>query len=148
MNPANKAVSINPAKHGAAETATLSPSSGTPSLESAGEPTFLTAPSVSAYRVPNSGEAAELLGRHALGRAYQGERVVGLSGPGCFEASLPKGEGHLPGAGAVHCPPQGLQLGATEGFPGSQASSPSAAQSLRPVPQSRRSPGTEPSGIS
>ena len=74
---------------------------------SAGEPVFLTGPSVSTYQVPNSGDATELLGGHALGRACQGERVVGLSGPGCFEASLPKGEGTSRGQGLFTALPKG-----------------------------------------
>lgn len=86
------------------------------------------------------GEAAELLGWHALGRAGLGES--GLSGPGCFEASLPKGEGHLLGLGELFTVlPRGCSPGPPRGFPGSQASSPSSAQSLR-------CPGTEPRGVS
>lgn len=54
-------------------------------------------------------------------------------GPGALSI-MHKARG-TPGGRVAHCPPQELQLGAAEGFPSPQASLPSAAQSLRPVPR-------------
>lgn len=141
--PANKAVSINPAKHGAAGTATLSPSSGVPGARPAscrlGSPCFSQAPPCPRIKsltrgTPLSCSAGMLWAGLARARGWSVSQGLGALKHRCPKARAPPG-----GRGCSLPSPRAAAQGC-RGLPGSQASSPSAAQGLRPVPQSPRSP--------